>query len=479
MEVTINKRANLLEIQPALAILHLLVPELTFTKFVPKYGKDLYMTNSRMAMKEVVLYSFVEAEDRLYTFAGFVTRIATLLRNHGHTVQFKEFEKRPDFEPVLDNLSGIQLRKAQEDMLAVILSCERGQLNGLTAMGKTFLIKQICKLFPYPDCHIVICAQQRPIVDAIHRDLVEVFPGEVGMCGNGANNPQRITVTTAKSLMKCHVEKTYMLLYDEVHTAGADGTSKDLMNFMWSKMYGFSASTECRSDKADKMVEALFGPVRCKITYDQGVEEGIVPEIDTHFYKVRLDPFQHKNPVVRKRTQIWNNPIWNDAVIDVAKHWEKELEDPQILILTDTLEHVLRLWQRMKDYTIIYATFDRKKLEKFMRLKLIPYDYKVPSPREMRDLIRSFEGGGLRKVIATTTLGTGVDLRHLDVMIRADAGASEISNIQFRGRVTRGQFGVYCDFLVDGDNNEEGRSHLRLNSCKRANWKPKIEELPC
>lgn len=480
MEVIIRKKANMLEISPALRILHLLTPMLTFRRKMPKYGKALRTkSKSSVTLRETYLYRLEEGTDKLYTFAGFLTRIIEHLRGYHHTVRFEDLDPAiTGFEPVYENLQGVQLRKSQEEMLAIILSCDRAQLNGLTAMGKSFLIKQAVRLFPYHDCYIVIAAQQRPIVNAFYRDLVEMFPGEVGRVGCGFNDPRRITVSTAKSLMKCKVEKTRLLFYDEVHTAGADKISQSLVNFMNCKMFGFSASTECRSDDANALVEGLFGPVRITVTYEQGVEEGIVPEIDTHFYRVHLDEFQHRNPTVRKRHQIYKNADWNDAVKRVAQYWERQFDDAQILIITDTLEHVMRLGQLLPDYEWVYASISAKQIKKFKRWGLIPDNWKPVTGRKMKDKIWQFEAGAVRKVISTTTLGTGVDLRHLDVLIRADGGSSEVSNIQYRGRVTRGQHGVYCDFMVVGDPNERGRSRARFRSCLRAGWNPQEEDLP-
>lgn len=478
MDITIRKRANMLEISPAIKLLHLLTPVLTFQRIKPRYGIALAKGKSRIDRRETYLYRLDEDNDKLYTFAGFLTRLVDLLRSYHHNVEVMEQDPIKQYEPVYENLKGVELRKSQEEMLAVILGCDRAQLNGLTAMGKSFLIKQAVRLFPYPDCYIVIAAQQRPIVNAFYRDLVEMFPGEVGQVGCGRKDPRRITVSTAKSLMKCKVEKTRMLFYDEVHTAGSEKTSKDLVNFMNCKMFGFSASTECRSDKADAMVEALFGPVRIEVPYQQGVEEGIVPQIDTHFYRVGLGEFQHKNPVVRKRHQIWNNSDWNNAVMQVVRYWEEQLEDPQILILTDALEHVARLGKLLPDYEWIYGSTATKRTKRLFRWNLVPQDWRPEFPRKMKEKIWKFEAGAIRKVISTMTLGTGVDLRHLDVLVRADGGSSEISNIQYRGRVTRGQHGIYCDFMVEGDSNERSRSRKRFRSCQAAGWDPKEEELP-
>jgi superfamily II DNA or RNA helicase len=50
---------------------------------------------------------------------------------------------------------------------------------------------------------------------------------------------------------------------------------------------------------------------------------------------------------------------------------------------------------------------------------------------------KDFEAGTLKKVIATDVWSTGVDFPQLSVLIRADARASEIMDVQAPGRVVR------------------------------------------
>lgn len=476
MRIELRKRANILSMNNATKLIPYLWKELSCTKILFETGARFKKQKNKT--QQINMWKIDETTDTLYTFAGFFDRLVRVFEECKFEVSFVELDKQPDYEPNIDALKDIKLRKGQEEMLAIMLSCDRAQLNGLTALGKSFLIKQFVKMYPYEDCYITICAQQKPIVLALHRDLNDMLPGQVGLCGNGSNDPRRITICTARSLMKANPEKTNILLYDEVHTAGAKQTSEFLTNFIWAKMFGFSASTECRTDKTDKVVESLFGPVRCHITYQDGVEEGIVPIIDTRFYNIYVPPFSHMNKTILRRRHTWANETWNEAIGRIARYWEVQIEGAQVLVLTNAIEHVFRIAKFLPDYIPIFSSMDVTRLKALQKKAIIPDAYEPPSNRVMQEMIQQFESGAIRKVISTTTLGTGVDLRHLDVLIRADAGSSEVSNIQFRGRVTRGNRGVYCDFYVDGDENEHARSLTRMRSCKRAGWTVKREEIP-
>jgi superfamily II DNA or RNA helicase len=59
----------------------------------------------------------------------------------------------------------------------------------------------------------------------------------------------------------------------------------------------------------------------------------------------------------------------------------------------------------------------------------------TPSARDK--MSRDFESGELKKVIATDVWSTGVDFPQLSVLIRADARASVIMDVQAPGRVVR------------------------------------------
>jgi superfamily II DNA or RNA helicase len=477
MVVTIRKYGNMLEIKPANSLLYLLDKQLSFVRIVPKQRPQA--GKSKVDAIPVMLYRLDEEKDVLYTYAGLLTRVVQVLRDNHFNSEIIDCDAGlPRFEPQWDKLVGVQLREAQEQMLACIVGSDRAQLNGVTAIGKSFLIKSCCRLYPQKDCYIVVAAPQKTVVRALHRDLVDMFPGEVGLCGDGSSDPGRITVSTAASLDKCRPDRVNFLFFDEVHGAGAVKVAKDLQAFTKARMYGFSATTECRTDRADRMVEALFGPVRVKVSYQEAQAQGVVPQIDTHFYQVHVAQCDRVNRVARKRHTVWLNESWNAAVILAAKYWEQRMPDGQILILTDTVEHVFRLRHLLPDYTPIYANLDNDQLERLRYLKLLPEGWKPMSNAQMRQAVFQIESGGIRKVISTTTLGTGVDLRHLDVFIRADGGSSEITNIQYRGRVTRGESGVYVDFMAYGDEAMRRSSQTRFRSCKRAGWNPVEEPIP-
>lgn len=478
MDIQLIKNRSTLAVTPVEPVLGTLMQELQFKRVEPRYGEDAIFAKSAVKLEQEILYQYTPGEPVLYTFAGLLDRVHGVIKRLGHRPIVSEPNPLPRFEPRFEALSGIDLREAQARMLAVIATCDYGQLNGITGVGKSVLIQQACRLYPYEQCRIVVCAQQKPIVAALRRGLEKYFPGHVGQVGGGQNRQCRITVATARSLRKVDPDKIHLLLYDEVHTAAGRDVSKTLMRFCNSRMFGLSASTECRTDRADLLVEAMFGPVRTTVDLLEGQTEGYIPPVEAWFYRFWMPEILAATPTARKREAVWRNEPRNHAVAQVVRHWESKLENPQILVMTDALEHVLFLRRHLPDYEIIFASAADEQINKFRELGILYPGFRKRTDREHLQLIRRFETGELRKVISTTTLGVGVDAPGLDVFVRADGGSSEISNIQFRGRVTRGERGIYCDFMIQGDEGEERRSLTRVRSARSAGWPTNVSDLP-
>lgn len=469
--IKLIKKYNGLYITPIKDVAGLLSGPLTYTRMV-----DDYSYKSRGPVFErVPLYSITDKS--FITRIGLLTRIKRILDTNKLEYEFEDATPYKVIEPQLDRIEDVSLRDFQYDMIEVLLKYNLGQINGCTGLGKSTLIVEFTKLFPQEEATILIVVPSTVLLRSLFKAIDKIYPGEVGQLGGGKRTVGRITIATSRSLHNAP-KNFWLVLYDEVHTAGAPVAAAELAQFKQSRMFGFSASTECRSDRADLLVESLFGPVRVAIAYHQAEEKGYVAKVDAFFYKVGVEPFEHSNRVIKKRYSIWRNEARNNAIKTVAEYWSNRIENSQIVILTQTLEHALYLKKLLPDYELIYSSTSGDKLDDFKRMGLLTADYKPLSNKQVDELLERVKSGECRKVIGTTVLGTGVDLVHLDVIIRADGGSTEVSNVQYRGRVSRGCRGVYCDFWIEGDTEENRKSAKRYRSCKSAKWTTEIVDLP-
>ena len=486
--IKILRRGLGVRIEPADPVHHLVSDVASFDRVISvSAGRG----RTRREYKHETLYKVVK--DRatgapyILTYAGILPRLAKALRADGFVLEATDLGTgMPDFEPQYDHLDEITLRDAQMRMLKVMLSSDRAQMEAPTGAGKTFLVRVMCQCYPQPDCRIVVAVPNRNLLHAYLDTLIPLFKrGEVGQVGDGRKDLKaRIIVSTFDSLALVDPNDKYILFVDEVHETGTELRWAMLSRFVRSKMFGLSGSTECRADKADLAVESLFGPVVERSTYLEGVEQGYLADVETYFYLHSNQPCDLQNDVARRRKTVWANAARNQTIATVCKYWDAKLKErngtePQIVILVDTVEHMFHLKQLLPDYTLVYNTMSDSVFSRLMKQGLIPRGWRALKASERQQIRRDAEAGLVRKLMFIgTSGGTGIDFRNLDVLMRADAGQTERTNIQYRGRATRGEFGIYADIADTGPNETLRRkARKRFASAKKAGWKPKVIDL--
>ena len=382
-------------------------------------------------------------------------------------------------KPIKYRLERIEeLREGQARVLAAIMANERGVIECATGWGKTFLIRQLCRALP-PQERILIITPGRDDARAL---LERVSEGEaahtVGLVGAGsAQIDARIVVSTARSVTKLELHKFTYVMVDEAHQCGDNLISRYLVEVGESRMFGFTASPNMRSDGADMEMEALLGPVIARIDYKEAVKAGVVTPVTVHMYPVDGVPCDRKTPVGRKRACYWRNKRRNDTIAAVVE----SLGDEQILVMVDTIEHGLRLRKLLPDFTFIYRSPSNSDWEKYRRGGLVG-PKEQPIKRKEQDEARSkFKEGKLRKVICTTIWKQAVDFPDLKWLVRADGGASGIENIQKPGRLSRIAEGkdqaIMIDFLDEFDPWAKRRAQTRIKWYKQMKWKIKYKDL--
>ena len=426
-------------------------------------------------------------QDYILTYDGILPRIAKAIKAEGFEIDAVELPVTiPKFEACYDHLDEITMRDAQMRMLRVVLEYERAQLDAATGTGKTFFVKVMCQCYPQADCRIVIAAPNLNLMYDYLDVLKPMFKrGEVGQCGDGVKQLKaRIIVSTFDSLENIEPQDKAIVFVDEVDTCGTRLRLQLLSRFTQSRMYGLSGSTETRADGADLGIEALFGPVLARATYTEGVEAGYLADVETYFYMQNNEPCLLENDTARKRQMYWNNASRNETIAGICKYWDAELRkrngtEPQILVLVDTAEHMFRLQRLLPDYTPIYSSISDSVMKRLHRDGILPRNFTILHPKEKRALMQQAKEGTLRKMIGiSTSMGTGTDLVGLDVLVRGDGGQTERTNIQYRGRATRGSFGVYCDIADTGANETMRRkARKRFKSARDAGWKPRVIDL--
>jgi superfamily II DNA or RNA helicase len=417
------------------------------------------------------LYEVRGKPEYLVVPAGLYARIITTLNAYNYPYVFEDLRPVKLSEPKWADID--EPREGQEVILAKIAACHMGQIEAPTGDGKTWIIVQVCRM--YPDARIVIVVPGIDVAKTIRDRLLGALPSlHVGQLGGGRHErDKRVTVCVRNSLRKADLEHCQILMYDECHTAASDKTARSLTLARGCKMFGFSASTGLRTDKADMLAEALFGPVIHVTEYAESQQLGNIVPIRVIMRPVVVGPsIASTSTQILNKHGIWCNDERNRRIAEDAREYSKNGE--QILIAVTTVIHGLELLRYLKDdFTFVYAQMDANLRKAYEKLGVIEPGVHPITTNERGRLQEEFEAGRLRRVI-TTCWKHGVSFDHLQVLIRADGLATNIDSVQLPGRLSRLDDGKDCGTLIDYldqfNSTLANRAKQRVRMYRRKKW---------
>ena len=398
------------------------------------------------------LYEMQEA--KFVTSVGCLRKVAHLLQQAGYTVRY--FDMNPQkpaaiYTPRWDNLfQYMQLRPGQEACLQAIINNSCGVVDATMGFGKTAIFAMLCLL--YPEARFDIMVRSRDIAAMIRTRLTKYIPN-VGLVGNSKREyGDRVTVCTAGSAHHMTDRpQTDFFLADEVHQLVTPSVSRWIIrNWPQARCFGFTGTYEKRGDQADAQLELLFGPLLYQMPYQDAERLGLVVPINVRWLPIRMSnsPAAGCDDVGRKRWGIWRNDVRNAAIAaDVRQNYPDNTQ--QILILVETLEHAVMLWQHLPEFSLCYADISKDRINEYRQSGLLPEGFVPTTPDVRRQMQLAFEDGSLKRVIATDVWATGVDFQALSVLYRGDGRSSKIIDLQGPGRVSRVSEGKEGGEVVD------------------------------
>jgi superfamily II DNA or RNA helicase len=205
-----------------------------------------------------------------------------------------------------------------------------------------------------------------------------------------------------------------------------------------------------RLDGQDIRCQGLFGPVRMKVTYQEAQAHRMVAPMAIFWTDVVTDrnPCAGLEDTDKLRAGIWAHTYRNQLIAADARRYGPET---QVLITVATVEHALHLKRLLPEFQLVYSGMAIKSsdLRAWARAGLIDDDFAAITDRQRQQRTRAFEAGTLKKVIVTTVWNVGVNLLHLDVLVRGDAGGSPINDTQVPGRNARAAHGKEVGIVHD------------------------------
>lgn len=384
----------------------------------------------------------------LLSYVGYVPKIMGFLAQQGVPVtSYTRLDRQDTLQPVLANTRVDTWRPEQVQFMTGFAEWECGLLVGPTGSGKSYICAEICKM--YPAANIIFAAPTIDTVATLKRYLEENCGEDVGQVGGGRKHSRRITVSTYDSVTAVSgIERCDILIADEVHRAASEEYAKSFAAITSPlKRFGFTATEEGRSDKAEWMTEALFGPVVVNIPYQASVASGSVVPLEIVVHENPFGPSQASLDLIRKQSEkdreaIWMNRGRNQLIARDVTGLMGVLGNPQTLILVDKIEHLLALHHELPDFEIAYGNLDQKKLLKLnARLGMSLTKEDILGLKDRDRTRKRFESGEAKRVLATSIFATGVSSNSCGLVAVASGAGAPIAFIQSIGRGSRTEEG--------------------------------------
>lgn len=447
-------------------------------------GADAYDPNTnrstRIRTEKRNLYTYISNRRPIFQ-RGFERRVWDVALRLGITPKFVNTNpphpepERLEFKPerVFERL---QLKARQDECLAAIADNEYGQIWAPTGFGKGFIIVAVA--LAYPKAKIVVITGRTDVAATLEQRLADHIPS-VGRIGGGKEVWGRVTVVNADSMHKIPHEvhnEPDIVLYDESHEAPTPTRLRQLNQFVSSRMYGLSASANCRMDGADFRLEGFFGPPIFEMTFAEAEALGLVLKIKTTMIGVHAssNPYREMKDVVKERHAVWRNEHRNSIIASIASSFG---DDEQVLVMVRSVDHAAHLKKFLPGFQMCYDTVSPERYRQFVNAGLIdPEVDPIMTKQRRRDMTKQFEAGTLRKVICTDVWSTGVSFDQLGVLIRADARSSKGISIQAPGRTCRRsdatgkQEGWVIDFQDNFDTGLNRRARDREKVYEGMEW---------
>lgn len=433
-----------------------------------RYWKKVLAWNPETHKREVSghyesLWS--EVDGKAVAMPGHTHRVLEFFRARGDSIAFEDMRTpfpEPDMERAMDGL-----RDYQKEVVAKMLAAQGGILHASTGLGKTFMTAKLIDAFSPEELKLrgtpisVFAAPSKDITRKNAEELRAVLPHrEVGLVMSGVNQfSDDIQVITLDSLHRLDPSEVGLLIVDEMHTAASDSHAEELMKFTKARKYGVSATPTGRFDGKDDVAEGIFGPVVVKKTYKDGVAAGALVPIEVVWVN-SPEPTVGMARYLAYKTRdgkIGAGSIGNQGQNRIIASILNGLpEGMQCLVITQFIEHMYKIWQHCgSDVVYAHAQTTSKGLEKYRGIKPI-------SNKERKDIYAGMASGELKKVISTHIFKQGVNFVHLNVVVNASGGGSDIAAAQIPGRASRKADGKDKAFMVEfwhpWDRDGEGKS---------------------
>ena len=328
---------------------------------------------------------------------------------------------RVDVPAEFQLLNNITLRDYQEERRSIgIIQLPPGAGKTITAL----------ELIRRKGQRAIILTHSRELMrqwqDEIKK-LMNIEAGTIG--GSGWCEGEQVTIAMLQTLFRLP-EKLQelvggygLVLVEEAHHVGEAETYNEVLN-QFPALYRFGiTATPFKRSGLDILIHRHVGPIIAEVSPSVVEQEkGILP-ITVKVLNSGFEPYA--GSWTEYITQLTEDPARNNLIVQTAK---RAAESHPTLILSDRVAHVERLAEMLGGEVIVIHGELRAKVR-----------------RERMEQIHQS-----RLVVATSgTLGEGVDLPEMGVLVMASPISSKIKLLQAVGRVIRPAPGKLRGYVAD------------------------------
>lgn len=369
--------------------------------------------------------------------AGFAEKAAGMLQAFGYPTTLKHVGF-PDLKADWAGLkSRFTFRPTQEETLRSLLTNYFGGLDAAPGYGKGFLILCMCLL--YPEAKIDITTDSTVVCRNL-QDYLEPYLPNLGFVGDGTKiTGKRVTIYTTDSIHHSSGDAD-ILIVDEVHMVVTEKACPKFGKYKNARRYWFSATPEGRADNSDARVEALFGPTRKVISYQECVALGLIVNIRVNWLKINMayNPIEYITDKTDKaRIGIWRNSARHQIIADAINATHPE---SQTLVLCSKVEHLCHLFPYLNGFQVAFGAGDSsiQEARQWASAGKLPTDFLESRKSKNQAMRLDFSRGNLRKVLVTGIWDTGANFPELSDIFRTDPyDSGVIKDTQAPGRGSR------------------------------------------
>ncbi len=383
------------------------------------YYKDTYWRQGPHRKIQKEYHHILIGKDGKF-LTGFLPRIHKYLTNKGVNPEYI-YQPCKVPEMVIPKFF-YSLRPEQLEAVKSALSQERGVIHYPTGSGKTIIFLSIIQCFP--EVNALILLHRQDLLYQTYEKANEIFPGEIGIIGDGKVEPNRITIAMVQTLSKMlqteFHKKQGVIIVDETHYVNSFSGEyyKTLILIPAPIRLGFTATLPY-TEKGRMALEGLIGPVIA----EKKIQE--VQSLAKIIIKLKKLPFSQTVHDLRT----WKD-VYKMGVVFNSRRHRIVLEDTielinqgrTVLILVVEIEHGHNLIEMAK--------------KRFPNLK-IQFIWGNTSTEDRIKVKKLLDSKQVNVVIANSIWKEGIDIPSLGAIINAAGGKSEIMTIQSLGRGLR------------------------------------------